>query len=108
MIYERRFGPLNQFEVIVPIASNKGSTNPRETGVGDLALEYKRTLAHSLARGNIVSVTGEVVLPTGNEAKGPGRRHGRIRALPHVRSSAAAQQFPPGPGRRRHSAGKRS
>ena len=69
VIYERRFGPLNQFEVILPIASEEGSDNQRATGVGDIALEYKRTLAHSLARGNIVSVTGEVVLPTGNEAK---------------------------------------
>ena len=69
LIYERRFGPLNQFEVIVPIASDRRGGLARATGVGDIALEYKRTLAHSLARGNIVSVTGEVVLPTGNEAR---------------------------------------
>ncbi len=72
VIYERRFGPLNQVEVILPIASEEGSDNRRSTGVGDIALEYKRTLAHSLARGNIVSVTGEVVLPTGSEAKSLG------------------------------------
>ena len=72
LIYERRFGPLNQFEVIVPIASEERGPRQRATGVGDIALEYKRTLAHSLARGNIVSVTGEVVLPTGNEARGLG------------------------------------
>jgi hypothetical protein len=72
LIYERRFGPLNQFEVIVPIASEEGDGSGRATGIGDVALEYKRTLAHSLARGNIVSVTGEVVLPTGSEAKGLG------------------------------------
>jgi hypothetical protein len=72
VIYERRFGPLNQVEVILPIASGQGNDNHRATGVGDIALEYKRTLTHSLARGNIVSVTGEVVLPTGSEAKGLG------------------------------------
>ena len=69
MIYERRFGALNQFEVILPIASEVGSDDQRATGVGDIALEYKRTLAHSLARGNIISATAEVVLPTGSEAK---------------------------------------
>jgi cbb3-type cytochrome c oxidase subunit III len=72
VIYERRFGPLNQVEVILPITSEAGTDNRRATGVGDIALEYKRTLAHSLARGNIVSVTAEVVLPTGSEARGLG------------------------------------
>ena len=69
--YEKRFGPLNQFEVILPLTSVE-NTDGRSTGVGDIALEYKRTLAHSLDRGNIVSVTGELVLPTGSESKGLG------------------------------------
>jgi hypothetical protein len=69
--YEKRFGPLNQFEVILPLTSVE-NTDGRSTGIGDIALEYKRTLAHSLDRGNIVSVTGELVLPTGSEAKGLG------------------------------------
>ena len=71
-IYERRFGPLNQVEIIVPLSSVDGTPGGRSTGIGDIALEYKRTLAHSLARGNIVSVTGEFVLPTGSENKGLG------------------------------------
>jgi hypothetical protein len=70
--YERRFGPLNQVEIILPIASADGPSNGRSTGIGDIALEYKRTLAHSLDRGNIVSVTGELVLPTGSESRGLG------------------------------------
>jgi hypothetical protein len=70
-IYERRFGPLNQVEVIVPVTSVDDSTSSA-TGIGDIALEYKRTLAHSLTRGNIVSATAEFVLPTGSEAKGLG------------------------------------
>lgn len=73
--YERRFGPLNQIEIIVPISSMKGSDG-RSTGLGDIALEYKRTLAHSLARGNIFSVTGEVVLPTGSSQRGLGKGYG--------------------------------
>lgn len=70
--YERRFGPLNQVEVIVPISSvDKPSGSA--AGLGDMALEYKRTLAHSLARGNILSVTGELVLPTGSRTRGLGK-----------------------------------
>ncbi|MCC6164753.1 MAG: cytochrome c [Acidobacteria bacterium] len=69
--YEKRFGALNMWEVVIPVASLDGS-NGRVNGLGDIALEYKRTLAHSLARGNIVSVTTEVKLPTGNEDKGLG------------------------------------
>lgn len=71
-IYERRFGPLNQVEIIVPLTTIDAAASGRSTGVGDLALEYKRTLMHSLTRGHIFSVTGEVVLPTGNEDKGLG------------------------------------
>lgn len=70
--YERRFGPLNQLEVIVPISSVDAGSG-RSSGLGDLALEYKRTLAHSLSRGNIVSLTGEVVLPTGSSTRGLGK-----------------------------------
>jgi mono/diheme cytochrome c family protein len=70
--YERRFGPLNQFEIVVPIASLEAAAG-RTTGLGDLALEYKRTLAHSLPRGNIVSVTGELVLPTGSSSRSLGK-----------------------------------
>ncbi|HEY8549641.1 MAG TPA: c-type cytochrome [Vicinamibacterales bacterium] len=72
-IYERRFGPLNQVEIIVPFSTVERDDGSRSTGFGDIALEYKRTLAHSLARGNIVSATAELVLPTGSRAKGLGR-----------------------------------
>jgi hypothetical protein len=71
-IYERRFGPLNQVEIIVPLSTVHPDGGSRASGVGDIALEYKRTLAHSLARGNIVSATAEFVLPTGDEDKGLG------------------------------------
>jgi hypothetical protein len=71
--YERRFGPLNQVEVIVPISSTEAAPSGRSTGIGDVALEYKRTLAHSLPRGNIFSVTGEFVMPTGSSSRGLGK-----------------------------------
>jgi hypothetical protein len=70
--YEKRFGPLNQFEVILPLVSHESDGDSRSTGLGDIALEYKRTLLHSLDRGNILSVTGELVLPTGKSDKGLG------------------------------------
>ena len=69
-IYERRFGPLNQVEIILPVSSAKvPADGGYSTGVGDIALEYKRVLGHSAARGNIISVTGELLLPTGDENK---------------------------------------
>ena len=71
-VYERRFGALNQWEVAVPIASVEDPEAGRTTGVGDAALGYKRVLAHSISRGNIVSASAEVKLPTGSESKGHG------------------------------------
>lgn len=71
--YERRFGPLNMVEIIVPLSSVTTGSRGRSTSIGDIALEYKRTLAHSLDHGNIVSVTGEVVLPTGSARRGLGK-----------------------------------
>jgi hypothetical protein len=72
MVYERRFGPLNQWEIALPITSVDPENSGGATGVGDIALGYKRTLAHSLSRGNIFSVSTEVILPTGSESKGLG------------------------------------
>jgi hypothetical protein len=72
-IYERRIGALNQVEVAVPIASAQGSGGGWATGVGDIALGYKRTLAHSLNRGNIFSVSAEVSLPVADEDRGLGK-----------------------------------
>lgn len=71
--YEKRFGPLNMIEVILPMTSRDGGAGGGSTGIGDIALEYKRTLAHSLDRGNIFSLTGELVLPTGSERRGLGK-----------------------------------
>ncbi len=73
--YERRFGPVNMVEIILPVSSVQGPSNGWSTSIGDIALEYKRTLAHSLERGNIFSLTGELVLPTGSERRGLGKGH---------------------------------
>lgn len=71
-IYERRIGALNQVEVSVPLSSVQRASGGWAGGVGDIALGYKRTLTHSVARGNIFSASAEVVLPVGSERRGLG------------------------------------
>jgi hypothetical protein len=68
-VYERRFGALNQWEVAIPITSVDSDDTGQATGVGDIALGYKRVLTHSLPRGNILSASAEVLLPTGSKSK---------------------------------------
>lgn len=71
-IYERRIGPLNQVEISIPMSWSERSDSAWQSGIGDIALGYKRTLTHSLQRGNILSISAEVVLPTGSERRGIG------------------------------------
>ena len=65
LIYEKRFGPRSQIEVAFPIdaVSSAGSW---AGGVGDIGLGFKHAVAHSLSAGSILSVGGEVILPTGD------------------------------------------
>lgn len=72
VVYERRFGPLNQWEIAVPVASIENAAGGRSTGIGDIALGYKRVLTHSYDKGRIVSASAEVKLPSGRESKGLG------------------------------------
>lgn len=71
-IYERRIGPLNQVELSIPVASAHQPAGGWATGVGDIALGYKRTLVHSLRRGSIFSASVEAALPVGSESRGLG------------------------------------
>jgi mono/diheme cytochrome c family protein len=73
VVYERRFGPRNQFELVVPIAAHERSAGSWRGGLGDVALGVKRAMYHSSQRGTIVSVTGEVILPTGDSDLGFGK-----------------------------------
>jgi hypothetical protein len=73
LVYERRLGPRNQMEVVVPFTFGNGLTGTNGSwrgGVGDLTLGMKRAVAHSLARGTIFSAAGEIILPIGDEALG--------------------------------------
>ncbi len=73
LLYEKRFGPAGMVEVAVPLASFNPSIGGREAGIGDVALGYKHTIFHNLNSGNIFSVGGEVILPTGDEDRGFGK-----------------------------------
>ena len=72
VLYERRFGVRNQFEVAVPFAMRESQPGQWSRGLGDVALAVKRAMFHSRRAGTIVSVAGEVVLPTGKESLGLG------------------------------------
>lgn len=73
VIYEKRFGARNQMELVLPIAAHDRSENRWQGGIGDMAVAYKRVMAASPAKGSILSLTGEVVLPTGSKGKGFGK-----------------------------------
>jgi len=74
LIYEKRFGARNQWELVVPVgfrqreeADGGGWTGAQ---LGDVAVAAKRAVYHDEA--TIVSVLGEVVVPTGRAARGFG------------------------------------
>lgn len=73
IVYEKRFGAKNQIEVLVPFSFRDRTQAGWAGGVGDVALGYKRVLAHSMRSGSIFSLSGEAVLPTGDKARGFGK-----------------------------------
>jgi mono/diheme cytochrome c family protein len=77
VIYEQRFGVRNQLEVDIPIAF----AQPNRTwygGIGDASVGVKRvmfsklTSAQGLGSGTILSLQGNVVVPSGNSDHGLG------------------------------------
>jgi mono/diheme cytochrome c family protein len=75
-IYERRFGPRNQIELVVPIAFHERAGDGGRQwigGAGDVAIAVKRAMYHSLERGTILSAAAELILPTGDSARGLGK-----------------------------------
>ena len=81
-VYEQRFGPRSQVELVLPYGwrwgggGEEGSEAREAEGVthgpGDLVLALKHALYHDLGAGTIVSLMGEVVLPTGDRDAGLG------------------------------------
>jgi len=75
IVYERRFGPRSQIEVVVPFAFEEQVSDTAggwQGGIGDVALGVKHALFHSARSGSIFSLAAEVKLPTGNEDRGFG------------------------------------
>ncbi len=87
-VYEQRFGPRSQIEVVVPYGWRRGGggeggdeAGPAEGaahGIGDLVLAVKHALYHDADAGTIVSAMGEVILPTGDHAAGLGAPGGAV------------------------------
>jgi mono/diheme cytochrome c family protein len=74
LLYEKRFGPRNQVELLVPFSwRESGLREDWKWGLGDVALAFKRAVVHSRKSGSIFSLTGEVILPTGDSVKGFGK-----------------------------------
>ncbi len=73
IVYEKRIGPRGQIEAKVPFAFARQPGGSWLGGVGDVALAYKRAILHSLSSGSIVSLTGEVKLPSGDPKRGLGK-----------------------------------
>jgi mono/diheme cytochrome c family protein len=79
VVYEQRFGPKSQWEIVVPfgwletenVIEDDGSTR-WTSSMGDIALAVKHTVHHSYEKGSIVSVAGELILPTGDAELGFG------------------------------------
>ena len=71
VIYERRIGATAMMEAIIPFDFTH-DTGSWGSAFGDLALGYKQKLFHSLRRGSIFSVGGELIAPTGNPTLGTG------------------------------------
>jgi len=75
-VYERRFGPRSMFEVVMAYGwaevPGAGGATEWVSGFGDVVLGLKHAAHHDHGAGRILSVGAEVVLPTGDEAKGFG------------------------------------
>jgi mono/diheme cytochrome c family protein len=78
-VWERRFGPRSQIEVVIPYgwvelpgAGGSAGAARWASGFGDVVLGLKHSAYVDNAHGRIAAVGAEMVLPTGDEAKGLG------------------------------------
>jgi mono/diheme cytochrome c family protein len=79
LVYEQRFGPRSQWEIVVPFGwletpntIDDDGTTRWASSMGDIAVAVKHTVHHSYEKGSIVSVAGELILPTGDSELGFG------------------------------------
>jgi mono/diheme cytochrome c family protein len=71
VVYERRIGARNQIEAVVPVDRVKQDGSWR-TGLGDVALAFRRTVFASRRSGTVAAAGAEVAFPTGSAASGLG------------------------------------
>src|SRR5215831_14864040 len=69
LTYEKRFGARNQLEFALPFSFLHPEHTSWVGGIGDIVFGYKRTLFATLKTGSILSLQGEVALPTGNRSR---------------------------------------
>jgi mono/diheme cytochrome c family protein len=72
VVYERRLGVRNQFEIAVPLDVQQNADAIWSRGLGDVAVSFKRTFYASLDTGSIFTAGAEMVLPTGKDSAGFG------------------------------------
>src|SRR5262245_9542532 len=72
LVIEKRLGARTNAELIIPGAFVKQPSGSWFGSVGDISLEMKRTVWHSMPKGSILAVAGEARLPTGNAQRGLG------------------------------------
>jgi mono/diheme cytochrome c family protein len=72
-LYEHRLGARSQYEVVVPIVMAEPEGQSWRRGLGDVAVALKSAVFHSLETGNIFTVGGELIFPTGKENEGLGK-----------------------------------
>jgi len=72
VIYERRFGVRNQFEIAMPVTVLQNSNATWSRGLGDVAVAIKRTFYASVDTGRIFTAGAEMVVPTGKDGAGFG------------------------------------
>jgi mono/diheme cytochrome c family protein len=87
-VWEQRFGPRSQLEVVIPygwVELSDPSGFPGATrwasGLGDLVLGVKHAAYHDHAAGRIFALGAEVALPTGDETKGLGAEGAKTEAF---------------------------
>lgn len=73
MVFETRFLRRQQFEMVVPFGIARMPDGNRAAGIGDIAVGVKSMLVANRSTGSVLSVAGEIVLPTGNKDKGFGK-----------------------------------
>jgi hypothetical protein len=93
VVYEKRFGAQNQIELVLPVASHAGKAGAWEGGLGDVAFAFKRVLGHSRDKGSIVSLTGELVFPSGSTTIGTGKGYGVIEPFVTFGQALPADSF---------------